>query len=279
LVKQSILFGVYIDAQAFSSSLVDVDGVEFASLDLMQHSLAGDPEDLGGVREPYPALRDGGGDPVTDSLVDPDPPRSAGVEQEQRLLSKRANRFTFPSRGRDQGRVNLFAIPGPGRYPRPRLQRAHQTAQRPQTFHIQDRHDRNAWVHPQQVRGLHPDRPRAAIGQLHDEQHHPIDTSEVTSSEQPPEQRMNRRRHSHIARQRRPNVLQSVAITAGTGKSHISRGAGRRHVEAGHRVRYFTAAELVETLYRALADNSVGKVIDTLPRHDLIICTNSASRH
>jgi uncharacterized protein YcsI (UPF0317 family) len=29
-------------------------------------------------------------------------------------------------------------------------------------------------------------------------------------------------------------------------------------VEAGHRVRYFTAAELVETLYRALADNSVG---------------------
>jgi hypothetical protein len=44
-------------------------------------------------------------------------------------------------------------------------------------------------------------------------------------------------------------------------------------------VRYFTAAELVETLYRALADNSVGKVIDTLPRHDLIICTNSASRH
>jgi hypothetical protein len=32
----------------------------------------------------------------------------------------------------------------------------------------------------------------------------------------------------------------------------------------GHKVRYFTAAELVETLYRALADNSVGKMIDTL---------------
>ena len=42
-------------------------------------------------------------------------------------------------------------------------------------------------------------------------------------------------------------------------------------VEAGHRVRYFTAAELVETLYRGLADNSVGKVIDTLLRNDLII--------
>jgi DNA replication protein DnaC len=41
--------------------------------------------------------------------------------------------------------------------------------------------------------------------------------------------------------------------------------------EPGTRVRYFTAAELVETLYRALADNSVGRVIDTLLCNDLII--------
>jgi len=42
-------------------------------------------------------------------------------------------------------------------------------------------------------------------------------------------------------------------------------------VEAGHRVRYYSAAELVETLYRGLADNSVGKVIDTLLRNELVI--------
>jgi DNA replication protein DnaC len=42
-------------------------------------------------------------------------------------------------------------------------------------------------------------------------------------------------------------------------------------VQAGHRVRYYTAAELVETLYRGLADNSVGKVLGTLLRNDLII--------
>jgi DNA replication protein DnaC len=42
-------------------------------------------------------------------------------------------------------------------------------------------------------------------------------------------------------------------------------------VEAGQRVRYFTAAELVETLYRGLADNSVGRVINTLLRNDLIL--------
>ena len=42
-------------------------------------------------------------------------------------------------------------------------------------------------------------------------------------------------------------------------------------VHAGHKVRYFTAADLVETLYRGLADNTVGKVIDTLLRNDLVI--------
>jgi DNA replication protein DnaC len=59
---------------------------------------------------------------------------------------------------------------------------------------------------------------------------------------------------------------------AGTGKSHILVALGVAAVEAGHRVRYFTAADLVETLYRALADNSVGRTIDSLLRHDLIIC-------
>jgi DNA replication protein DnaC len=59
---------------------------------------------------------------------------------------------------------------------------------------------------------------------------------------------------------------------AGTGKSHLLVALGAAAVTAGHKVRYFTAAELVETLFRGLADNSVGKVIDTLLRNDLIIC-------
>jgi len=59
---------------------------------------------------------------------------------------------------------------------------------------------------------------------------------------------------------------------AGTGKSHVLVALGVAAVHARHKVRYFTAAELVETLYRALADNSVGKTIETLLRNDLIIC-------
>jgi DNA replication protein DnaC len=58
---------------------------------------------------------------------------------------------------------------------------------------------------------------------------------------------------------------------AGTGKSHLLVALGHAAVAAGHKVRYLSAAELVEQLYRGLADNSVGRVIDALLRHDLVI--------
>lgn len=58
---------------------------------------------------------------------------------------------------------------------------------------------------------------------------------------------------------------------AGTGKTHLLLGLGHAAVEGGFRVRYTTAVELVEHLYRGLADNSVGRVIDGLLRFDLVI--------
>jgi DNA replication protein DnaC len=57
----------------------------------------------------------------------------------------------------------------------------------------------------------------------------------------------------------------------GTGKSHTLIGLGHAAVAAGHKVRYFTAADLIESLYRGLADNTVGKIIDTLLRADVLI--------
>jgi IstB-like ATP binding protein len=46
---------------------------------------------------------------------------------------------------------------------------------------------------------------------------------------------------------------------------------GHAAVEAGFRVRYFAAASLAETLYRGLADNSVGRLTEGLLRADLVI--------
>ena len=58
---------------------------------------------------------------------------------------------------------------------------------------------------------------------------------------------------------------------AGTGKSHLLVALGIAAVQAGHKVRYFTAAELAETLYRGLADNSVGRVIEAILKADLVL--------
>jgi DNA replication protein DnaC len=58
---------------------------------------------------------------------------------------------------------------------------------------------------------------------------------------------------------------------AGTGKSHVLVSLGIAAVDAGHKVRYYTAADLVDALYRGLADNSAGKVIENLLRNDLLL--------
>lgn len=58
---------------------------------------------------------------------------------------------------------------------------------------------------------------------------------------------------------------------AGTGKSHLLIALGRNAVATGRKVRYWTAVDLIEHLYRALADNTVGRAIEQLCRHDLLI--------
>ncbi len=66
-------------------------------------------------------------------------------------------------------------------------------------------------------------------------------------------------------------MLQSVAVSPGVGKSHLLVALGHAAVDAGKKVRYFTAADLVEALYRGLADNSVGRVIETILRADVVL--------
>ena len=72
--------------------------------------------------------------------------------------------------------------------------------------------------------------------------------------------------YPHLSRQDRPQMLQSVAITPGTGKSHLLIALGHAAVHTERRVRYLTAAELVERPFAGLADNTVDNTIDTRSR-------------
>ena len=72
------MVGFDLDTEPFAASSVDVDGLQFAALDLVQHGLSGDAEGLGGLVEAEPALGYLGSDPITQGLVDADAPGCAG---------------------------------------------------------------------------------------------------------------------------------------------------------------------------------------------------------
>lgn len=94
-----------------------------------------------------------------------------------------------------------------------------------------------------------------------------LDTFDVTASSIPP------KTFDYLSSLEWVRTQQNLMMVgpAGTGKSHTLIGLGIAAVHAGHKVRYFTAADLVDTLYRGLADNTVGKIIESLLRVDLII--------
>ena len=85
----------------------------------------------------------------------------------------------------------------------------------------------------------------------------------------PPDELLRTFVEAEIAADAADNVV--LVGPAGTGKSHILLGLGEAAVVSGRRVRYLPAAGLVELLYGGLADNSVGRVIERLLRHDLVI--------
>ena len=51
-----MLVGFDLDTEPFAASAVDVHGLQFAALDLVQHGLSGDAECRGGLVEAEPAL-------------------------------------------------------------------------------------------------------------------------------------------------------------------------------------------------------------------------------
>jgi DNA replication protein DnaC len=82
---------------------------------------------------------------------------------------------------------------------------------------------------------------------------------------------MRLRDHPHLARQHRTQLLQSVAISSGTGKTHLLIALGTLPAEAGYRVRYTLASKLVNELVDAADDKQLTKPINRYGRVDLIL--------
>ena len=72
-----MLVGFDLDTEPFAASAVDVDGLQFAALDLVQHGLSGNSKRRGRLVETEPAVGYLGSDPLTQGLVDADTPRCA----------------------------------------------------------------------------------------------------------------------------------------------------------------------------------------------------------
>jgi hypothetical protein len=94
--------------------------------------------------------------------------------------------------------------------------------QLPQPSRVQHRHRALRSTATEHVRRIGADRARRTIGQLDYQQQHAVPSLKRPRRQQMPEQRMRLRDHPHIARQYRTQLLQSVAITPGTGKTHYA---------------------------------------------------------
>jgi DNA replication protein DnaC len=66
-------------------------------------------------------------------------------------------------------------------------------------------------------------------------------------------------------------MLQSVAISYGTGKSHLAEALAHKAIDAWLRVAWFTLESLTATIGRAAVDGTVAKTIAKITRCELIV--------
>ena len=146
----------------------------------------------------------------------------------------------------------------------------HQPVKRPQAAGVQ--HRLRARLHDtQHVSGIAADRSRRTVGQIDHQQHHAVPPLERPRRQQPTEQRVRLGHHPHLTRQDRTQLLQSVAITPGTGKTHLAIGIAIRACQASHRVLFATASEWVARLAEAHHTGRLQQELVRLGRYPLIV--------
>ena len=78
-------------------------------------------------------------------------------------------------------------------------------------------------------------------------------------------------RDPNLARQHRAKMLQSVAVSPGTGKTHLAIGLAIRACQAGHRVQFATASQWVDRLAAAHHTSRLQAELLRLGRYPLLV--------
>ena len=76
---------------------------------------------------------------------------------------------------------------------------------------------------------------------------------------------------AHIAGQQLANLLQSVAVPPGTGKSHLATALAAQACQKGYKVRFFRTTELVTALIEARDERTFLRLKGQLARLDLLV--------
>jgi hypothetical protein len=139
----------------------------------------------------------------------------------------------------------------------------HERAQMPESL---DRHDGRVGVAralAMDIGHVRGDGSRASVRQGHHEMKHTLQVLETTRPQQPAEQRVRRPRHADLGRQDGPELLQSVAISPGVGKTHLAIALGIHATEAGYRTYFTSAQDLVRNLAMAHLEGRWGSKMRT----------------
>ena len=124
---------------------------------------------------------------------------------------------------------------------------------------------------PEDVGGVRGYRRRAAVGERDDQVHDALQAHEGRRLEQAAEQRMRLSRDAHPGRQGRSQLLQSVAISTGLGKTYLACALADRALRRGHTALYKRLPKLVFELALARADGSYLKALEKLAKVELLV--------
>jgi hypothetical protein len=152
-----------------------------------------------------------------------------------------------------------------------RLQPSHQRPQRPDTVTIKNSHTRLDGRTAQHIGRIGADRSRTPVRQGHHQEQDAVRPPELVSGHHQTEQGMGRSRYPHLAGQHGAQMLQSVVVTPGTGKTHLAIGLAIRGCQAGHRVLFATASQWVDRLADAHSSGRLQFELLRLSRYPLLV--------